>query len=99
MHNDSIETVLARHYGSTAVAPADLEQRLQASVRRQAAEVVHEQEAVTRLHAHPVSRRRAIQLVAIGSVGLGLVNLGIEGLQALEASVMGQEATQGVATP
>lgn len=99
MHNDSIETVLARHYGSDTVAPAGLEQRLQASVRQQAAEVVHEQKVVTRLRTNTVSRRRAVQLVALSSVGLGIVNLGLESLQALEASVMGQEATQGVATP
>ncbi len=99
MYNDSVETVLARHYGSTAVAPVGLEQRLQASVRRQAVEVAQEQEVVTRLHRSPVSRRRAVQLVAIGSISLGIVNLGIESLQALEASVMGQEATQGVTAP
>ncbi len=95
MHNDSIETVLARHYGSTAVAPAGLEQRLQASVRQQAVEMVHEQVVVTRLRTGSVSRRRAVQLVALSSLGIGIVNLGIEGLQSLEASVMGQS----VATP
>lgn len=97
MHNDSIETVLARHYGS--IAPSGLEQRLQASVRQQATEIAHEQREVTRLHTNSVSRRRAMQFVALSSVGLGILNLGIEGLQSLEASVMGQEAAQGVATP
>ena len=95
MYNDSIETVLARHYGSTAVAPSGLEQRLQAAVRQQATEMAQEQATVTRLHTSSVSRRRAVQLVALSSLGLGIVNLGIEGLQSLEASVMGQN----VATP
>ena len=95
MHNDSIETVLARHYGSTAIAPSGLEQRLQTAVRQQATEMSHEQEVVTRLRTGSVSRRRAVQLVALSSLGLGIVNLGIEGLQSLEASVMGQN----VATP
>ena len=99
MHNDSIETVLTRHYGSTAIAPVGLEQHLQASVRQQAADLAQEQRVVTRLRTNAVSRRRAVQLVALSSLGLGIVNLGIEGLQSLEASIMGQEAAQGVATP
>ena len=95
MHNDSIETMLARHYGSTAVAPSGLEQRLQAAVRQQATEMAREQAVVTRIRTRAVSRRRAVQLVALSSLSLGIVNLGIEGLQSLEASVMGQS----VATP
>ncbi|GAC1398943.1 MAG: hypothetical protein NVS4B12_13900 [Ktedonobacteraceae bacterium] len=96
MHNDSIETLLARHYGDTAVAPTGLEQRLHASVRQQAAELAQDQRLVTRLHTRAVSRRRAVQLVAIGSIGLGIVNLGLE---VLEATLTGQEAAQSVATP
>lgn len=94
MHNDSIDTLLARHYGTTATAPAQLEQRLCSSVRQRATALQQEQGAVSHLHTSAVSRRRAMQLVALGSVGLGIVNLGLEGLQALEASITGQEVLQ-----
>jgi len=94
MHNDSIDTLLARHYGTTATAPVQLEQRLCASVRQRATALQREQGAVSHLRTSAVSRRRAMQLVALGSVGLGIVNLGLEGLQALEASITGQEVLQ-----
>lgn len=96
MHNDSIETLLARHYGSTAIAPVGLEQRMNASVRQQVAELAHEQGVVTHLHTSTMSRRRAVQLVALGSVGLSIVNLGLE---VLEATITGQEAAQRAVTP
>ena len=38
MQNDSIETLLLRHYGSAAQAPAGLEEKLRASIRLEAAE-------------------------------------------------------------
>jgi hypothetical protein len=38
MHNDSIETLLLRHYGRTASSPAGLEQQLVASLRHQEAD-------------------------------------------------------------
>ncbi len=90
MHNDSLETLLARHYGSTAVAPVGLEQRLSASVHQQATRLAREQTML----AQPVSRRRAVQLVALGSLGVGIVNLGLE---MLETTLAGQEATQNAA--
>jgi len=96
MHNDSIETLLARHYGSTAVDPVGLEQRLHASVRQQAVELAQEQEVVTRLRTSSVSRRQAVQLVALSSIGLSIVNLGLE---VLETTIIGQDATQSAATP
>ena len=92
MHNDSLETLLTRHYGSTAVAPTDLEQRLRASVRQQATRLAQEQTMLT----HPVSRRRAVQLVALSSLSVGIVNLGLE---MLETTLAGQEATQNAAMP
>jgi len=92
MHNDSLETLLARHYGSTAVAPAGLEQRLRASTRQQATRLAREQDRVT----HAVSRRRAVQLVALSSLGVGIVNLGLE---MLDTALVGQEATQNAAMP
>ena len=92
MHNDSLETLLARHYGNTAVAPAGLEQRLSVSVHRQATRLAQEQTTLT----HSVSRRRAVQLVALSSLGIGMVNLGLE---MLETTLAGQEATQNAAMP
>ena len=92
MHNDSLETLLTRHYGSTAVAPTGLEQRLRASVRQQATRLAQEQTRLT----HAVSRRRAVQLVALSSLGVGIVNLGLE---MLETTLTGQEATQNAAMP
>ncbi len=92
MHNDSLETLLTRHYGSTAVAPAGLEQRLQASTRQQAVQLAQEQKMLTQ----PVSRRRAVQLVALGSLGVGIVNLGLE---MLDTALVGPEAAQNAAMP
>jgi len=92
MHNDSLETLLTRHYGSTAVAPAGLEQRLRASIHQQAIQSAQEQSMLT----HAVSRRRAVQLVALGSLSVGIVNLGLE---MLETTLVGQEATQNAAMP
>ncbi len=94
MHNDSIETLLARHYGSTAVAPAGLEQRLHAAVRQQTAEVLREQAMASSTYTHPVSRRRAVQWVAMSSLGVSIVNMGLE---ALDATLTGSEATQNAA--
>ncbi len=94
MRNDSIETLLIRHYGSNAVAPAGLEQRLHASVHQQAAEVAQEQAVATSLRTHPVSRRRAMQFVAMSSIGVSIINLGLE---ALEATLTGAEAAQNAA--
>ncbi len=99
MHNDSIETLLARHYGSTAVAPTGLEEHLNGSVRQHALEMQQEQRVIAQWRTNVMSRRRAVQLVALGSVGLSIVNLGLEGLQTLEASMMGQETTQNAVLP
>ncbi len=92
MHNDSLETLLARHYGSAAIAPVGLEQRLHASVQQQATRLAHEQNALT----HRVTRRRAVQLVALSSLGVGIVNMGLE---VLETALVGQEAAQNTAMP
>ncbi len=92
MHNDSLETLLTRHYGNTAVAPTGLEQHLSASIRQQAIQSAQEQNMLT----HAVSRRRAVQLVALSSLGVGMINLGLE---MLETTLVGQEATQNTAMP
>ena len=44
MHNDSIDTLLLRHYGRSAPAPVDLEAHLLASVRYEAAEMGEHQQ-------------------------------------------------------
>jgi hypothetical protein len=94
MHNDSLETLLLRHYGSTAPAPPTLEQRLVASVRQEAASQRQDQDIAQRLSTCRINRRRAVQLVAIGSTGLGLLSLGMESLHALETAVLGQDITR-----
>ena len=94
MYNDSIETLLLRHYGSIAPAPQALEQHLVRSIQQEAAELQRQQGIARRIRAHRMSRRRAVRLVAIGSAGLGLLSVGMEGLQALEAALLGQDITQ-----
>ncbi|MDQ2905108.1 MAG: hypothetical protein ABI456_19620 [Ktedonobacteraceae bacterium] len=93
MQNDSIETLLLRHYGSAAPAPADLEQRLCASVRQQSQEAEAQQNMATILREKRISRRRATTLVAIGAAGVGALSFGLEGLQALEAALSGQDTS------
>jgi uncharacterized membrane protein YiaA len=92
MPRNSVETLLARHYGSAAAAPAGLEQRLQASIQQQAVRSAQEQHTVQ----HTMSRRRAVQFVALSSLSVGVVNLGLE---MLETALVGQEAAQSTITP
>ncbi|HLI91778.1 MAG TPA: hypothetical protein VKV37_24030 [Ktedonobacteraceae bacterium] len=94
MHNDSIETLLLRHYGSTAPAPAGLEQRLVASVRHEAAAMRQQQHVAARLREYRLSRRRAVRLFALGSAGVGIMSAALEGLQFLELSLTGHDAAQ-----
>ena len=48
MQNDSIDTLLLRHYGSAAPAPVDLEQRLSAQICRETAEAQIRQQVSSR---------------------------------------------------
>jgi hypothetical protein len=98
MHNDSIETLLLRHYGSTAPTPAELEQRLQTSLHRQIAELRQQQHTAARLRAYRVNRRRALQFVALGTAGLGILSAGLESLHMLEVALLGQDVTQHAVT-
>lgn len=91
MRNDSLETLLLRHYGSTAPAPEHLEQHLIASVHRESARMEHEALTAKRLSQRRISRRQAVRLVALGSAGLGLLSAAIGEIQALEGSLLGQE--------
>ena len=94
MRNDSIETLLLRHYGSTAQAPVALEEKLCASVRLEAAELDKEQQVITRLRERRMSRRHAVRLVAIGAAGLGGLGLALEGLRMVEAALVGEDVTK-----
>ncbi len=94
MRNDSIESLLLRHYGESAPVPAGLETRLVASVRREVAELREQESRAIRLGEQRMSRRAAVRLVALGTAGLSMVSLGLESLQTLEASLAGQDVTQ-----
>lgn len=91
MHNDSLETLLLRHYGNTAPTPPALEARLVASVRQEAELQGQGHNIAQRLRTYRINRRRAVQIVAIASTGLGLLSLGMESLQGLEAAMLGQD--------
>jgi len=94
MRNDSIETLLLRHYGSTAQVPIDLEDQLLASIRLEAVELEKEQQIITRLRERRVSRRHAVRLVAIGAAGLGGLSIALEGVRMIEAALIGQDITR-----
>ena len=89
MQKDSLESLLSRHYGSSAPTPAVLEERLLASVRLQAEESRAEQRAKDHLYQMRVSRRRAFQLFAreTAKVGFDALNAGLDGLQVLESTL------------
>ena len=89
MQNDSIESLLIRHYGSNAPAPEQLEHRLLASLHQEVQHMQHQ-----RSPERQISRRQAMRLVAISSAGIGLLSAGLEGLQQIEAAVLGQETSQ-----
>ena len=81
MQDNSIETLLLRHYGSEAPAPVDLEERLSARVRREAVAMQARQRAVSDWNQRRVSRRRVLQLVTFSGAGLSVLAVGINTLQ------------------
>jgi hypothetical protein len=89
MENNSIETLLLRHYGDAACVPAGLEERLLAALRHETQESRKARLAAARLQQRRVSRRQAVRLVARGAsrTGLDLLNTGLEGLRALEVTL------------
>ncbi len=93
MRNDSIETLLLRHYGSTAQAPNDLENTLRASIRLEEVELEKEQQLITRLRERRVSRRHAVRLVTI-EAGLGGLSIALEGVRMIEAALLGEDITK-----
>ncbi len=94
MYNDSIETLLLRHYGSTAPTPPTLEQQLVASVRSEATAMQRQERIATRMRTQRVSRRKVVRWVAIGSAGVGLLSAGLESLHMLEVSFTGEDTPQ-----
>lgn len=93
MRNDTIETLLLRHYGRTAQAPADLEETLCASIRSAGAELKKEQQLITNLRERRISRRHAVRMVTI-EAGLEGLSLALDGVRVIEAALIGQEVTK-----
>ncbi len=91
MYNDSIEILLSRHYGHNGPTPEALEQRLINSVRQDAMTQQQQELAGMRVLKHPISRRRAVKLVAVGSGGLGLLAASLE---VLDATIFRHDAPQ-----
>jgi len=91
MYNDSVETLLLRHYGDDGPTPLMLEQRLINSVQQDAMAQAQQERSVMRVLKHRMSRRRAMMLVAVGSGGLGLVAASLE---ALDATIFGRDTTR-----
>jgi len=94
MHNDSTETLLLRHYGSNSPVPVMLEERLMAAVRQEAQEIQRQQRVEARVRTRQISRRQLIRFVALGSAGVGVLNIGLEGLQHLEKGLLGADTTR-----
>jgi hypothetical protein len=94
MRNDSIETLLLRHYGNAAQTPIDLEEKLCASIQMEEEEQDKEQQVIARLRERRVSRRHAVRLVAIGAAGLGGLSMALEGVRMLEAAMIGQDVSK-----
>jgi len=81
MRNDSIETLLLRHYGSSAPAPANLEQQISALVQRESAATQARQQVIDTWQQRRVSRRRILQLVTLSGAGLSVLAVGLNTLQ------------------
>jgi homoserine kinase len=81
MRNDSIETLLLRHYGSSTPAPLDLEERLGAMVRQETASAQARQQIVENWQQRRVSRRRLLQLVTLSGAGVSVLALGLSAFQ------------------
>ena len=93
MRNDTIETLLLRHYGSTAQVPIDLEDTLRASIRLEEVELEKEQQLITRLRERRISRRHAVRIVTI-EAGLEGLSLALEGVRMIEAALIKQDITK-----
>ena len=93
MHNDTIETLLLRHYGSTAQAPDNLEETVCGSIRLAEAELEQEEQTITRLRERRISRRQAVRIVTI-EAGLEGLSLALEGFRAIESALLRPDVTK-----
>jgi hypothetical protein len=93
MESNAIETLLLRHFGNAAPSPNGLEKRLYASVHQQAEEARKAQLAAARLQQKRVSRRHVVRLAmkGAGETGMGLLCLGLEGLEMFETALVNQD--------
>lgn len=91
MYNDSIENLLLRHYGDNGSTPEALEQRLSASVKQQVRDAQQQQMFMKRISEQRISRRRAVQLVALSSAGIGLLSASVATVQTLLNSQEGSQ--------
>ena len=91
MHDDTIETLLLRHYGHTAPVPTLLQQQLVSSVRDEMRIRQQQERIAANIRAYRINRRRAVKLVAISSAGLGLLGAGLD---ILEHALSGTDNTQ-----
>lgn len=81
MRNDSIETLLLRHCGSSAPMPAGLEQQLSAMVRQEVAAAQSRQRTIDAWNQRRVSRRRLLQMVTLSGASLGALAVGLNTFQ------------------
>jgi len=91
MYNDSMETLLLRHYGHTAPTPALLEQRLVSSIGHEMAVRQQQERIAANIRTYRMNRRRAVKLVAISSAGLGILGTGLD---ILETALSGTDNIQ-----
>lgn len=85
MQNDSVETLMLRHYGNAAPTPDGMQATLLAAVRHEALELDRRTQSAVAWRGRPISRRRVLQLVAFRSAGLALVGIGLNSRRNIEA--------------
>jgi hypothetical protein len=93
MQNDSIESLLLRHYGNSAPTPTALEDRVRASVRIEAEALRHQQQELARIERQRMSRRQVFRFMAheASNAGIGALSLGLDSLQKLETALVGSD--------
>ena len=94
MYNDSIETLLLRHYGSTAPTPPAWSSNWLPRYAQESGAMQRQERLAMRMRTQRVSRRKVVRWVAIGSAGVGLLSAGLESLHILEASFTGEDTPQ-----
>src|SRR5437667_8083007 len=94
MQNDSIDTLLLRHYGRSAPTPAGLEEGVRTALHRQVVEQQREQQQFLRWRQQRISRRRLLRVVAVGTAGVGVVGIGLESLHQIRVALSGQDITR-----